>query len=364
MSGTSLDGVDVAMLHTEGETITEFGPTFYRAYSDAERQLLRKALAAAATLSDRDARPGVMGEAERLITGVHGETVEEFLTRNRIDAGNVDVVGLHGQTVLHRPERQLTIQLGDGTALARRLRIPVVFDFRAADVAAGGQGAPLAPVFHRAMVRALDRPHPVAVLNVGGVANVTLIDGMLNPFACDTGPGNALIDDFMRERTGEPHDPAGENAARGEVDQAAVEQVLTHPFFATRPPKSLDRNDFREWMTAKAALADKSIADGAATLTAITAASIAAIVKYLPRIPGTWIVSGGGAHNATLMRRLAQGLAPASVETADSVGWNSDAVEAQAFAYLAVRSLRGLPITFPTTTGVTEPMTGGVIARP
>ena len=364
MSGTSLDGVDVALLETDGESIAEFGPTFYRAYSDAERELLRAALAAATTLSDREARPGAMGEAEGMITGAHGEAVEEFLTRNRIDSASVDVVGLHGQTVLHRPERRLTIQLGDGATLARRLRIPVVFDFRAADVAAGGQGAPLAPVFHRAMVHALDRVHPVAVLNIGGVANVTLIDGMLDPFACDTGPGNALIDDFMHERTGQPHDPAGENAARGQVDEAAVEQVLTHPFFAARPPKSLDRNDFREWATAEAALADKTTADGAATLTAITAASIAAIVKHLRRKPATWVVSGGGAHNATLMRMLAQLLAPASVETADSVGWNSDAVEAQAFAYLAVRSLRGLPITFPTTTGVTEPMTGGIIARP
>jgi anhydro-N-acetylmuramic acid kinase len=364
MSGTSLDGVDVAMLQTDGEAIAGFGPTFYRPYSDAERQLLREALAAAAMLSDRYARPGVVGEADRLITSAHGEALEEFLARHRIDAASVDVVGLHGQTVLHRPERQLTIQLGDGAALVRLLRIPVVFDFRAADVAAGGQGAPLAPVFHRAMVRACDRPYPVAVLNVGGVANVTLIDGVLDPFACDTGPGNALIDDFMRERTGEPHDAAGANAARGEVDEAAVEQVLTHPFFAARPPKSLDRNDFREWATAKAALAEKTTADGAATLTAITAASIAAIVKHLPRAPATWIVSGGGAHNVTLMRMLAQRLAPANVETADNVGWNSDAVEAQAFAYLAVRCLRGLPITFPTTTGVSEPMTGGVIARP
>jgi anhydro-N-acetylmuramic acid kinase len=364
MSGTSLDGVDVAMLETDGETIAGFGPTFYRAYSDAERQLLRAALAASATLSDRDTRAAVLGEAEEMITDAHAEAVEEFLTRNRIDAASVDVVGLHGQTVLHRPERRLTIQLGDGAALARRLRIPVVFDFRAADVAAGGQGAPLAPIFHRAMARALGRPQPVAVLNVGGVANVTLIDGMMEPLACDTGPGNALIDDFMRERTGEPHDPAGANAARGEVDEAAVAQVLAHPFFAAPPPKSLDRNDFREWATAKAALAGKTNADGAATLTAITAGSIAAIVKHLPRAPVTWIVSGGGAHNTTLMRMLAQMLAPASVETAESVGWNSDAVEAQAFAYLAVRSLRGLPITFPTTTGVSKPMTGGVIARP
>jgi anhydro-N-acetylmuramic acid kinase len=257
----------------------------------------------------------------------------------------------------------LTIQLGDGEALAARLRIPVVFDFRAADVAAGGQGAPIVPVFHRALVRTLARPHPVCVLNLGGVANVTFIDGEDAISAFDVGPGNALIDDFVRLRTGAPQDMDGRMAAQGQVDEAAVARVLRHPFFTRKPPKSLDRNDFRHWLAEEGGLNGKSTEDGAATLTAITAAAVAAAVDQMPRPPASWIAAGGGTRNPTLMRMLMERLKPASVETADAVGWSGDALEAQAFAYLAVRSLRGLPLTFPTTTGVPVPMTGGLLAE-
>lgn len=364
MSGTSLDGVDVALLETDGEKIAAFGPAFYRPYAESERGILRRALNAATSLRDRKARPGVVAEAEAVITETHAQAVQEFFTRNAIDPAGIAVIGFHGQTILHRPQAQLTIQIGDGAALAERFRVPVVYDFRAADVAAGGQGAPLVPVYHRALAQALDRPHPLAVLNVGGVANVTFVDGVPEPFACDTGPGNALIDDFMRERSGHPRDPAGVNAAQGRADEAAVARVLAHPFFARKPPKSLDRNEFREWVSQEANLAGKSVPDGAATLTAITAAAVAAVVPHLPATPRSWIVSGGGAHNVTLTRMLGEQLKPARVETADSVGWNADALEAQAFAYLAVRSLRGLPLTFPATTGVQRPMPGGVLTKP
>src|SRR5262249_40150568 len=203
MSGTSLDGVDVALIETDGERIDRFGPVGYRPYAEAERALLRAALEAGIALEDRTSRPGVLAEAEALVTALHAEAVEDFLARNGIDRAAVDVVGFHGQTVLHRPSARLTVQIGAGAELAARLRIPVAFDFRAAHVAAGGQGAPLVPIFHDALVSGLDRPHPVAVLNVGGVANVTYVDES-NPIACDTGPGNALIDDFMRARTGAP----------------------------------------------------------------------------------------------------------------------------------------------------------------
>ena len=290
--------------------------------------------------------------------------VQVFLKAHGIDRRTIDVVGFHGQTLLHRPERKLTVQIGDGKMLARELGVPVVYDFRAADVAAGGQGAPLVPVYHRALAQTIERPRPLAVLNVGGVANVTVIDGSPDPLACDTGPGNALIDDFMRERSGLAHDPAGENAARGKVDEDAVMRVLAHPFFAQTPPKSLDRNDFRAWVAGEAKLAEKSVADGAATLTAITAASVAAVSPHLPEPPRSWIVAGGGAQNVTLMKMLAQRLAPARVETATAAGWDSDSIEAQAFAYMGVRRLCGLPITFPTTTGVDQPMQGGVLVNP
>jgi anhydro-N-acetylmuramic acid kinase len=361
MSGTSMDGVDVAVIESDGERVAAYGPTAYRPYSEAERDLLRRALVDAVAMTAREQRPGVLAEAEALVTRAHAEAVETLRRQHALP--DAAVVGFHGQTVLHRPHDKLTVQLGDAAGLAQRLGVPVVYDLRNADLQAGGQGAPLVPVFHRALMRALDRPHPVAVLNVGGVANVTYIDGD-TLIACDTGPGNALIDDFMRERTGGARDEDGRAAAAGRVDEAALARLLTHPFFAEKPPKSLDRNDFRDWVARHAGLADKSTEDGAATLTALTAATVARIVPLLPRVPSGWIVAGGGARNPTLMRMLAERLAPARVETADQVGWSTDLLEAQAFAFLAVRTLKGLPISFPTTTGAPRPMTGGVLVRP
>jgi anhydro-N-acetylmuramic acid kinase len=361
MSGTSMDGVDAAVIETDGETIAAFGPTGYRPYSDAERDLLRRALADAVAMTARDQRPGMLGAAEALVTRAHAEAVEALRADHELP--DIAVVGFHGQTVLHRPGDKLTVQLGDGAALGLRLKLPVVYDLRDADLQAGGQGAPLVPVFHRALLRKLGRPHPVAVLNVGGVANVTYVDGE-ELIACDTGPGNALLDDFMREHTGRARDEDGRAAAAGRVDEAALSEMLAHPFFARRAPKSLDRNDFRDWVARHARLAEKSTEDGAATLTALTAATAARIVALLPRTPATWIVAGGGARNPTLLRMLADRVAPATVETADQVGWSTDALEAQAFGFLAVRTLKGLPLSFPATTGAPRPMTGGILVRP
>jgi anhydro-N-acetylmuramic acid kinase len=361
MSGTSFDGVDAAIIETDGERVLGFGPTYYRPFEERERALLRRALAEAVTLTDRSARPGILAQAEALTTVTQAEAAERLLAQAGIGTNRIDVVGFHGQTVIHKPEMKLTVQIGDGRALARRLGIPVVYDFRAADVAAGGQGAPLVPVFHRALVDTLKRPHPVAVLNIGGVANITFVDGAPHPIACDTGPGNALIDDFMRARTGAPYDDNGDVARTGTPDRAFIAKVLEHPFFRQRPPKSLDRNAFA---FANIDLPEFSVADGAATLSALTVEAAARVVEHLPRPPRAWIVAGGGARNGTLMAMLAERLKPASVETADQAGFSADAIEAQAFAFLAVRSLRGLPLTFPTTTGVPEPMTGGVLVKP
>jgi anhydro-N-acetylmuramic acid kinase len=361
MSGTSQDGVDVALIDSDGEQIGQLGATACRPYTKAERTLLRRATAAAANLTDRTARPDIVAEAERLINDAHAEAVESFLVANGLQRGEIAVIGFHGQTLLHRPERRLTLQIGDGRALAARLGIPVIYDFRAADVAAGGQGAPLAPVFHRALVRQLSRAFPVAVLNLGGVANVTYIDGE-QLIACDTGPGNALLDDFLRLHTGEPLDLDGMIAASGTVDEAMIARLLQHPFFALPLPKSLDRNAFRGFLGDT--LDGIEVANGAATLTALTAAAVARIVPHLPRVPASWIVAGGGARNPTLMRMVAERLGPAVVESAHAVGWSIDSLEAQAFAYLAVRSLRGRPLTFPTTTGAPRPLTGGVLAKP
>jgi anhydro-N-acetylmuramic acid kinase len=359
MSGTSLDGVDVALIETDGKRVKAFGPSGYRPYTDGERGLLRQALTEAVNLPQRDARPGILREAERAVTIAHAEAVASFTAQNRISREDIDIVGFHGQTVLHRPAQKMTVQIGDAMALAKAIHIPVMHDFRAADVAAGGQGAPFVPVYHRALAQSLEREGPMVVVNIGGVSNITYIDGTDTLIACDTGPGNALLDDFMLRMTGQRIDCEGRMAAQGTVDQAWVDKGLQHPFFALPPPKSLDRNDFASMI-----LREVSVADGAATLTAFTAAAIARIVPLLPKVPKSWIVAGGGARNLTMVRMLRERLAPATVEAADALGWSGDAIEAQAFGFLAARGLKGLPLSYPATTGVPIPMTGGIIARP
>jgi anhydro-N-acetylmuramic acid kinase len=261
--------------------------------------------------------------------------------------------------VLHRPAQKMTVQIGDAAALAKAIHIPVMHDFRAADVAAGGQGAPFVPVYHRALAQSLEREGPVVVVNIGGVSNITYIDGADTLIACDTGPGNALLDDFVFRKTGQRFDCEGRMAAQGDADEAWVARALEYPFFTRPPPKSLDRNDF-----ASLTLPTMPPADGAATLTAFTAAAITRIVPLLPKMPRSWIVAGGGARNLTMVRMLREVLHPATVESADALGWSADAIEAQAFGFLAARGLKGLPLSYPATTGVPIPMTGGVIARP
>ncbi|MCC8937705.1 anhydro-N-acetylmuramic acid kinase [Bradyrhizobium sp. Arg68] len=359
MSGTSLDGVDVALIETDGRQIKAFGPSGYRPYTEGERSLLRQALTEAVHLPQRDARPGILRHAEQAVTIAHAEAVASFTAQHRISCQDIDIVGFHGQTVLHRPERRLTVQIGDAGALAKTIHIPVMHDFRAADVEAGGQGAPFVPVYHRALAQSLNREGPIVVANIGGVSNITYIDGADTLIACDTGPGNALIDDFMYRTMHQPFDTEGRFAAQGRPDETWIAQALRLPFFSAPPPKSLDRNDF-----ATLKLGAVAPADGAATLTAFTAAAIARIVPLLPRRPKCWIVAGGGASNLTMLRMLRERLAPATVEAAESVGWASDAIEAQAFGFLAARGLKGLPLSYPATTGVPIPMTGGIIARP
>ena len=358
MSGTSMDGVDIAWLETDGERRLRFGATGFAPYREPDRALLRAALAQAATLRDRAARPGVLAAADAMVVARHAEAVAAFLRANALERETIDLVGFHGQTVVHAPERGLTVQIGDGAALARRLGAPVAYDFRAGDVAAGGQGAPLTPVFHRALVEAAGLAGPVVVLNIGGVANMTVVTPGGDPIACDTGPGNALIDDLMLDRTGAPLDRDGAAAAQGAVDQAALARLLDHPFFATPPPKSLDRNAF-----SRDAVASLATPDAAATLVAFTAETIARAVALLPARPRAIVVCGGGARNPTLIGAIAA-RAGVAVTCADAYGWSADALEAQAFAYLAVRAARGLPLTFPTTTGVARPTGGGVIVAP
>jgi anhydro-N-acetylmuramic acid kinase len=361
MSGTSLDGVHIALIETDGVAITAFGPTGRHPYTKSEQEVLHQALTEAAQLTDRNARPGVLVEAETLVTRTHTDALDAFVAEHNIALAEIDVVGFHGLTVLHNPRARLTVQLGDAKALARRRNVKVAHDFRAADVEAGGQGVPLAPLFHCALIARLKRPGPIIVLNVGSVASVTYCDDEAPPVACDAGPGNALIDDFMRAHTGRAHEDHGIMASRGKPDADFIARVLRDPFFAAPAPKVLDRNAFA---LANLSLPELSLADGAATLSALTAAAVGRVAPHLPAVPASWIVIGGGARNRTFTRFLCDIVAPAKVETADEVGWSIDALDAQAFAYLAVRTLKGLPLTFPTTTGAPKPLPGGLIAHP
>ncbi|MCW6511127.1 anhydro-N-acetylmuramic acid kinase [Lichenifustis flavocetrariae] len=358
MSGTSMDGIDIALLDTDGEDRITFGPTGGIAYDESDRTILRAALTAATALTDRASRPRALADAERRVTDLHADAVDAFLRVHEIDRRSIDVVGFHGQTVLHRPERQLTVQIGDGARLAEILGLPVVADLRAADVAAGGQGAPLVPVFHRALVHAAALSMPALIINIGGVSNITFIPATGEPIACDTGPGNALIDDLMLERIGQSFDRDGAAAGSGTVDRDVLTQLMRHPYFDAPLPKSLDRNAF-----SRSLVESLSTADAAATLTAFTAASIARSLRHLPEVPRLAVVCGGGARNLAMMQALATAL-PCPLQPAEALGWQPDAIEAQAFAYLAVRSLRGLPLTFPTTTGVPRPLSGGLVFRP
>jgi anhydro-N-acetylmuramic acid kinase len=358
MSGTSMDAIDVALVETNGADSIVLGPTASYPYTEAERVLLRRALAEAAGLGDRTARPGALAEAEHMITLRHAGAVDAFLAERAIDRASIAVVGFHGQTVLHRPERHLTIQIGDGPALAAALGLLVAYDFRAADCAAGGQGAPLVPIFHHALAAAARFAEPVVTINIGGVANVSFLVPGRDPIACDAGPGNALIDDLMWTRTGAALDRDGVVAAQGRADEAILRGFLAHGYFAEPAPKSLDRNSF-----SAAPVAGLSTEDAAATLTAFTAAGIARALDLMPERATLAIVCGGGARNHTLMHELTQRLA-CKVTSAATFGWSVDAMEAQAFAFLAVRALNGVPITFPTTTGVARPLAGGILARP
>ncbi|HSF96312.1 MAG TPA: anhydro-N-acetylmuramic acid kinase [Thermohalobaculum sp.] len=365
MSGTSMDGVDAAMVLTDGETISAFGPSVFVEYDAGYRAQMAAANRAAPAATTDELRdparwPAALGELAASTIEVHLEAIFRA-------SGAPDVVGFHGQTVSHRPREGFTLQLGDGAALAARCGVPTVWDFRSEDMAAGGEGAPLAPFFHFALARKAGLAGPVAFLNLGGVGNVTWIDpGAPAPeapgamLAFDTGPANALIDDFMASRTGQGFDAGGATAARGRVADEVLAGLPEFPYLDRKPPKSLDRNDFRPVLDAVAGL---STEDGAATLTRFTADCVAASVRHMALPPARWLVCGGGRKNVTLMAMLAAQLG-APVEPVEVLGFDGDMLEAQAFAYLAVRVLRGLPTSASATTGCRAPVCGGWVSYP
>ncbi len=354
MSGTSLDGVDAALIETDGEALVRPVAFVGREYDDAQRATLAEATRVALTLTAPGMLPPIAA-AERVVTKAHAAAVQALLADAGVEPGTVSVIGFHGQTVAHRPDRGWTWQIGDAARLAALTGIRVVSDFRSADVAAGGQGAPLLPIYHAALAAGLEKP--VAVLNLGGVANITFI-GAGELIAFDTGPANGLVDSWMERTTGARFDRDGALAASGRVDETVLAAMLDHSFFDAPPPKSLDRGDF----TIQPARG-LSPEDGAATLTAFTAATVAEALRHLPERPRRLLVAGGGRRNPVMLRMIAEatGLIP---EPTDTLGWNGDAVEAEGFAYMAVRALRGLPISFPGTTGVPRPITGGIITDP
>lgn len=348
MTGTSMDGLDVAAIRTDGKDFVRLIGFTLIPYENDFHNLLKTVLRG----KDKE-RLEAVGTA---LTQMHALALENLLLKMGLDVKEVDVIGMHGQTVLHEPEKGRTWQIGDGQMLADMTGVQVVNDFRSADMKAGGQGAPLIPVYHRALAKNSEKP--AAFVNIGGVANLTWIDKRGNMLACDTGPGNALLDDWMRQKTGAARDENGETAAAGKVDKAALKKLLSHPFFAMPPPKSLDRDAFDPSL-----VAHLSVEDGAATLAEFTVEGIARIVEMLPEAPRKWLVCGGGRHNAHIMARLSDRLGIA-VEPVEAIGAHGDTLEAEGFAYMAVRHLLGLPISFPGTTGVREEMTGGVLSLP
>lgn len=355
MSGTSMDGVDVASLTTDGEAIDGFGPTLFRPYSETEKPILKAALIEARGLVNRMARPGVLAEAERIVTDAHAMAIAEWWKEN--PSIKPDLIGFHGQTVFHAPERGMTVQIGSGTVLAERIGVPVVFDFRAADVAAGGGGAPFVPAYHRALVARAGIEGSVVVVNIGGVANITRINADGSILAGDTGPGNALIDDFVGARTGAAFDRDGALGAGGTVDENALSALMADPWFDVPFPKSLDRDAF-----SPDPVSGLTNENGVATLASFTASTIATAILATGGAD-TIIVAGGGAHNPVILGALAERVGK-PVLKASELGWDGDFIEAQAFAYLAARSLSGLPLSYPETTGVARPMPGGILVRP
>ncbi len=353
MSGTSLDGIDAALIQTDGEQVKARGAWLTLPYSREMQGRLRAAMHG----------EGDMLLLERDITLLHVEAVQALLKKAQLKPADVSVIGFHGQTITHRPKEGITWQMGNAALLAEKTGISVVADFRRRDVAAGGEGAPLVPLYHAAL--ALEMELPIAVLNLGGIGNVTWIGrseavgrSILahDIIALDTGPGNVLLNEWMETTIGEPFDNDGQYALAGEVDVTALAAYLGHPFFRKQPPKSLDRQDFT-----LETIHHLSIEDGAATLVAFTAESISRAAAYFPAPAKRWLVTGGGRLNPAIMQALHERLP--HVEAVESVGWEGDALEAQAFAYLAVRSLRGLPLSLPTTTGASRVITGGALYR-
>lgn len=368
MSGTSMDGIDIAMLRTDGEAVIEFGPNLFVPYDAAFRRRLESGLETAKSIVKRDDRPGNLAELERDITQRHADAVERFLRQVPKSIDPVwrapQLIGFHGQTVLHRPGEGVTVQLGDGQQLAQLTGVPLVYDMRANDMMHGGQGAPLVPAYHAALARS--RPNifgelfPAVFVNIGGISNITYVPETGDPVAFDSGPGNGLIDQWVQRHAGVPFDADGAIASEGGIIRRVVERYLGNPFFEKPGPKSLDRLDFT--LDEAEGL---ELADGARTLAGVSAEAILQSADHMPERPKVWVLCGGGRKNPHIVKDLKAGAEAngALVMHMEDAGWNGDFTEAEAWAYLAARAQKGLPLTFPTTTGCRQAVSGGVFAN-
>jgi anhydro-N-acetylmuramic acid kinase len=355
MSGTSLDGIDVAAIRTDGVCVFEIGPGLCVPYPEAFKQEIRS------ILGSTEPSPKI-SKIEETVTWMHADAFEKFLEKFNFERGSIDLIGFHGHAIMHHPPSRFpgqarTWQIGDGALLARLTGIPVIANMRAEDVRAGGEGAPLIPFYHQALATDLEKP--LAILNIGGISNVTWLGAQGEVLAFDMGPGNGLINDWMGKYARKDFDENGASAAQGKVHKERIEEFLKDPFFSRKPPKSLDRLDFSISL-----VEGLSLEDGAATLTEMTAAAVVEGASFFPERPIRWLLTGGGCHNGTLVRHLKEDLSPAIVEKVEDFGWSGDFLEAQAWGFLAVRSLKKLPLSLPTTTGVPYPVTGGEFFKP
>jgi anhydro-N-acetylmuramic acid kinase len=352
MSGTAMDGIDAALIKTDGDSYIEFIGFESVPHDDDFKNRLRPCL----NRTDRDAND--IKAIEREFTHRQIEIINELILNNNMMADNINVIGFHGQTIHHDPDGGVTIQLGDGGWLSNQLNIPVVYDLRQADMMAGGQGAPFIPVYHAALAKNEGLELPIVIANIGGVSNITWIGQDDDLIGFDTGPGNAMIDDWVKKHTGNDYDEGGKLAKSGVVDMHILDGFLSFPYILKKYPKSLDRNDFNDLN-----IKNMSVVNGAATLTAMTVQGIVCGVRQCPAMPTALYVSGGGRHNVAIMDGLRDAL-NIDVLSVDELQWNGDSMEAEGFAYMAVRTLRNLPISFPNTTGCNAPTVGGVVAYP
>lgn len=351
MSGTSLDGIDVAAIETDGKKIFQKKEGATYPYTDAFQNKLKSILGETSPTAEIE-------KIERELTELHAKAFEKYIKKIGFNAKEIDLIGFHGHTIMHRPPSRFkdpaTWQIGDGAYLRTLTGIPVIYDMRKNDLMHGGEGAPLVPLYQKSLVEGMDLP--LAIINIGGISNVAWIGPQDQILAFDMGPGNALLDQWVNQKLNKRFDEEGHLARQGKVDEKIIRLFQDHPYFKQKPPKSLDRLDF-----SLESVADLSAEDGAATLVEMTARSIEKGVSFFPKKPKQYIITGGGRLNKALMQRISDVLAPVPVKTTEALGWDGDFIEAEAFAFLAVRALKKHPLTLPTTTGVKKPVSGGVL---